>query len=323
MASLTHRAEFYYNLALLLEAGLPTARACDHRFAGPFRNAGPRLKQRILNGATLSEAMQADPLFSPYELALTRVGENSGHLPEIFRSLEAWYRQSALLKSKIISGFLYPAFLYVAANLIVSIVDLLTSQLSMAAIIAGLCLRLALPAILLPIAIPLLRTALNTTAAGIFLARVPFFGKLAYNLESSRFFRTFGLCLQAGLEITKAADLSADCCRNGAYRRRYRSIGPAIIRQHMNFGEAFRQKESAHDRNCAVIPLIDSGETSGQLDQAALRIAGFQYAEAVRALEAISKIAPVIVYLAVAAFVVSKIFQLMAGYVTMINDLTS
>ena len=128
MAALKERIQFYHTLATLLEAGLPLSRALKQRFPGKFRRAARRLSERLAAGSSLTLAMHSLPLFSRFECNLTAAGENTGRLPEVFHTLEEWFDLNRRLRSRIISGLLYPIFLYLVSICILAVIDFFSGQ---------------------------------------------------------------------------------------------------------------------------------------------------------------------------------------------------
>src|SRR5437016_5641875 len=88
------RALFYDNLADTLDAGLPLRQALSTVASGasaPGR-AAHALEERVLAGASLADAMAADPrTFSAFERHATHAGATAGRLPEILRALSGHF----------------------------------------------------------------------------------------------------------------------------------------------------------------------------------------------------------------------------------------
>ena len=104
MSLLKRRSQFYRMLATLEGAGLPRVRALEQSYPWPFDRAAHTMAALIgRQGVTLSEAMTEHPrLFSQFERSLVRVGEQTGRVEQVFRSLAEWYELVNRLRSQVI-----------------------------------------------------------------------------------------------------------------------------------------------------------------------------------------------------------------------------
>ncbi|MGM0528972.1 MAG: type II secretion system F family protein [Bacteroidota bacterium] len=106
------RFNIFNELGLLLESGIDLKSALD------IMETGAKLKRekktirnllvRIKDGSTLSQAMEKDPIFSPYEYYSVSIGEESGRLPEVTATLTEYYNNKISQGRKIRSALSYP-----------------------------------------------------------------------------------------------------------------------------------------------------------------------------------------------------------------------
>jgi len=321
MAALKERIQFYHTLATLLEAGLPLSRALKQRFPGKFRRAARRISERLANGSSLTLAMHSLPLFSRFECNLTAAGESTGHLPEVFHALEEWFELSRRLRSRIISGLLYPIFLYLISICILAVIDLFTAQKSQQQIISETLVKLLAPFLAYAIFRCLAKFLLHRSITGQIIACLPILGSLQHQLESARFFKAFGLSLSAGVGVAQSIQLAADCCRNQAFRKRYLKINKILQRRSCSFSDAFAELQTRRDRQHAIPELLQTGEQSGNLDVYAGRISRLCSEAATIQLERISTLLPVLIYMLLVIFIAMKIIGIVAPYGNMLNDL--
>ncbi|MFB0525187.1 MAG: type II secretion system F family protein, partial [Phycisphaerae bacterium] len=109
----------YYNLSIMLDAGMPLLRSLDTTAAGlkgNLKNAFSVLAKRASAGDSLAETMRKHPwVFAPLDVMLVEVAEMSGNLPQSLKHLSQWYEFCNRLKHIIISGLLLPAVIITIA----------------------------------------------------------------------------------------------------------------------------------------------------------------------------------------------------------------
>jgi len=108
---LKERILLYERLSLYLRSGVPLSRALASVLDGapaPSRAALAPAFASVLGGIPLSASLSGT--FPPFETQVVRIGEESGRLPESLAYLAALLRRRHVLKSKVRSALLYPAF---------------------------------------------------------------------------------------------------------------------------------------------------------------------------------------------------------------------
>ena len=111
----TRRAEFYFQLAQFLSAGVDLNHALRHlrqnASGRSYRETSGQLLEQIGRGCTFCEALKdAQKSLPPFDLALLKAGEESGRLDRAFRLLADYYRKQAELLRQVIGGLAYPAY---------------------------------------------------------------------------------------------------------------------------------------------------------------------------------------------------------------------
>lgn len=115
-----------YNQQLntLIKAGLPILKCLDllaDRVALPkIRPLLQDVRDRVRNGALLSDAVEAANVFPPVYVTSIRAGEKSGDLPGVLDDYIAYQRTTSAFRKKLISVIIYPIILIVVASSIVS-----------------------------------------------------------------------------------------------------------------------------------------------------------------------------------------------------------
>jgi type II secretory pathway component PulF len=109
------RIHLYQNFSTLLSAGLPILRAIrtlQKQSPRRIRHILSQIETEITQGSELSEAMAKRPrLFNDLDIMLVRVGEQTGQLAEILKSMGDWHQQCQKQRRMIQSGLLYPVFI--------------------------------------------------------------------------------------------------------------------------------------------------------------------------------------------------------------------
>lgn len=73
------------------------------------------IRQRILSGLALSEALRETERFSDYEYYSIRIGEETGKLGEVLTDLAKYYKSKIQQRRKIVSAVTYPAIVLLSS----------------------------------------------------------------------------------------------------------------------------------------------------------------------------------------------------------------
>jgi type IV pilus assembly protein PilC len=108
----------------LVKAGLPILKALDllaERAAAPkLRPILQDVRDRVRNGALLSEALAAQGAFPPVYVTVISAGERSGDLPGVLDQYIAYLRTSTSFRNKLITTMIYPIVLVCFACAVVT-----------------------------------------------------------------------------------------------------------------------------------------------------------------------------------------------------------
>src|SRR5579863_6779288 len=108
-------ATFTQQLANLINSGMPLTVALNSmthlESKGISAEVSKQLKQEVMEGKSLSDAMAKQPLiFSDLYINMVRAGEQSGALVDVLRRLADHFERFAQVQSKFSSALIYPAF---------------------------------------------------------------------------------------------------------------------------------------------------------------------------------------------------------------------
>jgi type IV pilus assembly protein PilC len=280
----------------LIRAGLPILKALDllsDRVAAPkLRPMLSEVRQRVREGALLSEALAEQGSFPKVYTTSVLAGEKSGNLSGVLEYYIAYQRVTTGLRKKLISALIYPTILVIAAVSIVSyIVAYVIPQF--ARLYADM--NIALPVttrILITVTVefrPYLLLALGviavavlgiyswsrTDAGALVLDRLklklPVIGNIWIKFQVAQFVRTLSTLLTGGTPLVQALDTAAQSITS-------RLVGDAV----REAAQLVKEGQSLHAAMLAtgIVPelaleMVEVGEASGALPAMLTSVAEF------------------------------------------------
>lgn len=116
---------FCGQVALVLEAGLPLYDGMETLAGADAASAHAELYRKASKGVTetgsLYETLKADENWPEYLVEMVGIGERSGQLERVMRSLETYYAREDRIRSSVVSAVTYPLVLSVMLVFIVLI----------------------------------------------------------------------------------------------------------------------------------------------------------------------------------------------------------
>lgn len=113
------KEQFYSELSMLLNSGVNLKRALDLISEMQKREKDKKLVDDISNqivaGSSLSEALQKNKSFTPYEYHAVKIGEQTGQLNKITNDLREFFNRKTELKRQLISSLSYPLIVLITA----------------------------------------------------------------------------------------------------------------------------------------------------------------------------------------------------------------
>jgi type IV pilus assembly protein PilC len=292
------REYFTQNLALLLKSAVPIGDAIDSLKvtlrSKPMLKALDALQADIDAGYSLANALERSGLATGQTLALVRLGEDSGHLVENLQLAALQESKRHLLRAKVRSALIYPAFV-LSLTLIVGlgVAWFLLPRLSLT--FAQLQVHLPLISRLMIslglflkqhgiVAVPIAAAVVGTLLFVIFAApktkwigkkllfAMPGIGGLMTEIEIAQFGYLMGTLLQASLPITQAVNLLSGATTSPHYQRFYKYLAKSLDNGY-NFKDSMRQyKGSRKVLPSAVQQMVIAGERSGSLSEVMITI---------------------------------------------------
>jgi len=305
---------FTFHLEQLLRAGVPAVEALQDIGASTddpaFRDIIAELVEGIESGRTLSEALAAFPaVFSRVYVAMVRVGEESGRLPEVLADLADSLRwQDELLayakRMMVYPGLVLTVVMAVIIFLLSYLVPRLTHFLESMDIGVPAHTRvlihlsnffvqwwwlLLIVAVLAP---AILRYGVTVSPRwryrwDAFKLRIWLFGGLARKIRLARFANYFALMYSAGVSVLESLRLSRELMDNAV-------LADGLERVQVHIAEGATVSDAFARTGMfppLVVRMMRVGESSGALDRALQNISYF-YSREVR--EAVERLQPAI-----------------------------
>ena len=292
------RVAMIQSLAMMMNAGLPLidalstlAKEVKHRAT---RKIVQRMTALVESGVPLWRAMEQQYLFTPYELALVRIGEEAGNLARNLEYLSEQQEKDRALKSKVKMAMIYPTIvmilmfiivmglgLFVLPNLIQVLLSLNAElPITTKAVIYitnifsehGMVFVPSMVGGFLLLIILSKYTAFRAVSQW-FLFRIPGIGTLGRTATIARFGVILGGLLRAGVPLVEALESLENVTHVVAYKKFYRKL-----LDHITQGDSFSKSFEAIRRSHKLLPvsvqqLVVTGEQSGTLSETLIKIA--------------------------------------------------
>jgi len=280
----------------LIRAGLPILKSLDllsDRVAAPrLRPLLAEVRQRVRDGALLSEALEAQGSFPKIYTTSVLAGEKSGNLSGVLDYYISYQRVTTGLHKKLLTALIYPTILiFAAVSIVTYIVTYVIPQFGR--LYADMDIKLPLitrilvtitvnyrPFILLGVAL-FAATVIGiylwsrTEPGGLALDRIklklPILGETWIKFQVAQFVRTLATLLTGGTPLVQALETSADSITS-------RLVGDSV----RNATQLVKEGQSLHAAMMATgimpelaLEMIEVGEASGSLPAMLTSVAEF------------------------------------------------
>jgi general secretion pathway protein F len=282
-------------LASLLKAGVPILAALNI-ISEQSENASLKAMVRnvhdaVKEGSTFSGTlMQYPQVFPPIYIAMVRVGEDSGSLPEMLLRISDYRSKQEEMFARFRMALAYPMLMamvgvgtiifmltFVMPRLL-NIYNNIDQRLPLPTRILisvseglrhwGIWILLVLIAVIF-VAAQQLKSAAGRSFLSVFKLHVPVFGKFILKAELSRFCRTLELLIKSGIPILKGLEVGIPILENEVIKGKLRT-SYKDLEQGGSFG---RSLKSSSLFPLFMTNLLIVGEESGKLDEALSEVA--------------------------------------------------
>lgn len=325
-------------LAISLESGIEVrkifARETKSHLPSAMRRHLQQVSNAVAGGHGIAESFDATGSYFPSLFReLIRVGEQTGHLDEVFRHLADHYEHQELIRREFLSSISWPLMQLGISIMIVGLViwisgliggkDLQGNEFDILGFgLKGTSGVLTYFHIIAWIVIGFVIVA-QAVRRGFFWARpiqrfalyVPTLGPALQTLAVARFAWSLHLTSETGMSLLKAMPLCIQAMQNITYTEQLNAIMTAIRR-----GDTMTEALTA----TGVFPprfldAVDIGERSGRLPETMKLLTDQYQDEARRAIKVLMQLASWAVSLLVMGFIVFFIFRMASFYLNMIN----
>lgn len=334
---------FNQQLSALLRAGIPVLQSINmlknRAASASLRAVLEDVEDKIKSGTPMSEAFEAQKIFPKIYTASILAGEKSGALDDVLARYVTFLRRSVGLGRKIRGALAYPAFLLIAAIIMVAFLSLYvvprmselfkninskqglptvtTIVLSISSVLSNNIIWLG-PLILISIVALYIwiRTPSGKLVLDKLLLRIPLGGTLLKQVTAAQLSRSMSTLLSGGITVVDAWDISSQSITNLELRRRSQAVLP-MIREGRSFTEAL---ETANWMPPLGLDMIGIGERSGSLREMLDEVSQFYDAEAEVRLEQLTSLLEPFILAVMAAFIVTILLAIYLPILQMISS---
>lgn len=281
------KEEFYSELVILISSGLDLKAALDiliqEQRNEKLRTVYQTISDRIIHGASFSDAVQNIKDFTVYEYYSLKIGEESGRLIEVMEELTVYFRRKLKQRKQLVSALSYPTLIFITAFVAVGFMmtfivplfadafkrfnsDLPALTKSVIALSEGFRKYwLIIPAI-----ISILVTAYHwfknkiwfRKNLALLMLNIPLFGPLMRKIYLARFCQSMALMTSAHTPLTQALDLVSRMMQLYPFE-----VALTSIRDDLFQGKLFYESLSRFPVfESRMVALIKVGEETNQLE---------------------------------------------------------
>ncbi len=291
--------QFARQLSTLQDAGLPILRSLrileEQQKAGAFKRIVGYVADDIEGGSTLSEAMGRFPrCFDRLLVGMVAAGETGGVLDLILARVAEFMEKAQKLKSRVISAMVYPIVVMTAAFLILlGLMTFVVPQFNavLNEMLGGAQMNVITTTVLaasdwiahkfgwaylmgVPFAMTFISRMIRQFQTGRFvldniILKIPVMGQLTGKVAVTRWTRTLGTLIGAGVPILDAIHVTGDTAGNEVFSRMLNNVHNSI-RQGDTFAGPLQQSKTV---DSIIVNMIAVGEETGDLDKMLLKVA--------------------------------------------------
>jgi len=341
--------QFARQLSTLQDAGLPILRSLrileEQQRSGNFKRVIGYVADDIEGGSTLSEALGRHPkAFDRLLVSMVAAGEAGGVLDLILSRVADFMEKAQKLKARVKSAMIYPAVVLTAAFLILlglmlfvvpqfesaltemtegkSLPKITQVVLAVSGWIAfhyGWAVLLGVPFATIFTLRFIRRFRPGRYVLDSIKLRTPVVGQLTSKVSVTRWTRTLGTLIGAGVPILDAINVTRETAGNEVYAKMLGNVHNSI-RQGDTFAAPLRQSKTV---DLIVSNMVAVGEETGDLDKMLLKVAD-NYDEQVDVLVAglMSMLEPIMI-VCLGSMVMTIVLAIFAPMIQIITTLSS
>ncbi|HQN80910.1 MAG TPA: type II secretion system F family protein, partial [Kiritimatiellia bacterium] len=337
---------FTRQLSTLINAGLPLMRALrvlqrqEKNLA--LRDAVTQMAESIESGSTFAEALAAHPkIFDRLFVNMVKAGELGGVLDVVLARLAEFQEKAEKIKGKVKSAMTYPmVVLFMAIAILMFLMTYIVPKFSdifgdlmggkgmplitqfvmnASAMIKNNILMVLIAVAALVMVIKLLaKTTQGRLALDKFKLHAPVFGTLISKNSISRFTRTLGTLMSAGVPVLQALNIVKETVGNEVISRAVATIHDAV-KEGENMAPPIASSKVFPPM---VISMVEVGEETGALPDMLMKIADSYDDDVDNAVAAMTSIIEPLLIIFLAVVVGTIVIALFMPLVSIIGGLS-
>lgn len=279
-------ATFLRQMSLIMDAGIPIhdgieslVESCENEKA---RVAFQGLCDTVKETGSLYKAVEKAGFFPEYMVNMINIGEETGKLDDVLKSLAVYYDREEKTKKTVRSAVSYPILLVcmMAAVILLLVTKImpifediflsLGTNMSQAGVnimnIGFLVGNVALISIAVILAIIIISAILTKLGKGNILMKavtvIPIISSLNKKMSSGKFASVIGMMLSSGYSLEKALDMAPTIVEDRAVKEKIEKCGE-LVKKGTSFPDALAQIEMFSKMQSRIISV---GFKAGQLD---------------------------------------------------------
>ena len=340
------RGPFIQNMSMMLGAGLHVTDALEaltrEASKGPMKKLIRAIHRDVENGMALWRAMDQRSFFTPYTIALVRIGEESGNLAENMANLAKQDEKDHAMKQKVKMAMIYPSIVIVLTIVIgiglswfvlpqlVGVLFALNVELPVTtlAVIAVADFFTENGPTVVPLTIIILAfisflvkfTPLKIMAQW-FLLMVPGIKTLIKQASIARFGIILGSLMKAGVAPVTALQSLTDVTTLYRFKKFY-----GKLTEHIQLGDSFSKSFTTIRGSKKVLPvsvqsIIVTGEQSGRLSDVLEKIADIYQIKAEETAQKLPIILEPMLLIVIAALVAFIAFSIIMPIYSVVGNI--
>jgi len=316
MGSRATLSQAYYDLATMLNAGMPILRSLDivvEGRKGYLKRVFSQIRESVGKGSGLAEALDEHPrVFPDLDRMLIEAAETSGTMGDSLTMLSEWHTFVRRLVRQMIVGLIYPFLILHIAAFVPGLPGVILGRITSIQYLHGslrILLFLWVPTgivvvcILLRDRFPLFRLPLD-----YLVQRIPVLGQATYHMAVCRYAKAFAMMYGAGVPITETVERASRATGNVIVARLFEGA-KASVRAGGMACEGFSKRLPSEYRQ-----LWQIGEETGELDKTTAKIAEIAGDRADLYFTEFSKWLPKIIYFIILGVLAVMIVTIAAQY---------
>lgn len=293
-------ATFCRQMSLIMEAGIPIYDGIESLVESveddKAREAFLDIEEVIKKTGSLYKAVEEVGFFPGYMVNMIRIGEETGKLDDILKSLSVYYEREDRTKKTIKSAVSYPIILVCMMSAVILVLvtkvmpifediflNLGTNMsktgagiMNLGFVIGNVALIIIAVVLLVIIAAVVLKKMGKQNTLLKIARVVPGVKKLGRNMASGKFAEVMGMMLSSGYSLEKALELAPDIVEDEDVKAKIQECGK-LVKEGVSFPDALSKIDMFTKMQSRIVSV---GFKAGRLDSVMEKISA-EYDEAV------------------------------------------